>query len=163
MKRIGILSDTHGYVHPELERIFENTDEIWHCGDFGTYEVVEKLKSIAPVRGVFGNIDGPEIRQEFGQFNRSLCEDVDVFITHVGGCPGNYDARVREVLLTNPPKLFVCGHSHILRVVHDKRFNLLYINPGAAGKSGFHKALTMVRLVIDGKEIKDLEVVEFEK
>lgn len=163
MKKIGILSDTHGYVHPELGRIFENCHEIWHCGDFGSYEVAEKLKAMAPLRGVYGNIDGQEIRQEFGQFSRFWCEEVDVLITHIGGYPSNYDSRAREIIKVNPPTLFVCGHSHILKVMFDKRFNLLHINPGAAGKSGFHKVITMIRLTIDGKKIKDLELVEFEK
>jgi len=162
MKRIGILSDTHGYFHPELERIFKDCDEIWHCGDFGTFAVAERLKAIAPLRGVYGNIDGQDVRQEFGQFNRFWCEEVDVLITHIGGYPGNYDPRVKELLFSNPPRLFVCGHSHILRVMFDKRFNILHVNPGAAGKSGFHKAITLIRLTIDGKEVKDLEVVEFE-
>ncbi len=163
MKRIGILSDTHGYVHPELARIFKDCHEIWHCGDFGTYEVAEKLKGIAHLRGVYGNIDEQKLRLEFGRFNRFWCEGVDVLITHIGGYPGNYDLQVGQLIKTKPPKLFVCGHSHILKVMFDKTNNLLHVNPGAAGKSGFHKAITMIRLVIDGILIKELEVVEFEK
>ena len=163
MKRIGLLSDTHGYVHPELPRIFEQCDEIWHAGDFGNFPVAESLQAIKPLRGVYGNIDGQDIRISFPKYLRFQCEQVDVLMTHIGGYPGHYSPDVRQMLLVNPPKLFVCGHSHILKVMYDKRFNMLTINPGAAGKNGFHKAITMIRFSIDGVDIKDLEVVEFER
>lgn len=163
MKRIGLLSDTHGFVHPELPRIFEQCDEIWHAGDFGNFAVAEALQAIKPLRGVFGNIDGQDIRISYPKFLRFMCEEVDVLMTHIGGYPGHYSPDVRQMLLVKPPKLFVCGHSHILKVMYDKRFNMLTINPGAAGKSGFHKAITMIRFTIDGPDIKDLEVVEFQR
>jgi len=161
MRKIGLLSDTHGYLHPELTRIFKDCDEIWHAGDFGDIQTVETLKEIKPLRGVFGNIDGTEIRIEFPEFLRFWCEDVDVLITHIGGYPGNYSPAVRQIMQTKPPQLFISGHSHILKVINDKKHNCLHMNPGAAGRSGFHKVITMLRFIIDGKNIKDLEVVEF--
>ena len=161
MRKIGLLSDTHGYLHPELTRIFKDCDEIWHAGDFGDIQTVETLKEIKPLRGVFGNIDGTEIRIEFPEFLRFWCEDVDVLITHIGGYPGNYSPAVRQIMQTKPPQLFISGHSHILKVINDKKHKCLHMNPGAAGRSGFHKVITMLRFIIDGKNIKDLEVVEF--
>ncbi|MBW6499576.1 MAG: metallophosphatase family protein [Bacteroidales bacterium] len=163
MKRIGILSDTHGFVHPELPRIFEACDEIWHAGDFGNFAVAEALQAIKPLKGVFGNIDGQEVRISFPKYQRFMCEEVDVLMTHIGGYPGHYSPDVRQMLIVKPPKLFVCGHSHILKVMFDKRFNMLTINPGAAGKSGFHKTITMIRFTIDGADIRELEVVEFQR
>ncbi|MFN2394687.1 MAG: metallophosphoesterase [Bacteroidales bacterium] len=161
MRKIGLLSDTHGYIHPRLPGIFKECDEIWHAGDFGNIQTVDALKKIKPLRGVFGNIDGTEIRMEFPEILRFFCEDVDVLITHIGGYPGNYAPLVRNIMKTRPPKLFISGHSHILKVMHDKKYNCLHMNPGAAGRSGFHKVITMLRFTIDGKNIKDLEVVEF--
>lgn len=161
MTRIGLLSDTHGYVHLELERIFEACEEIWHAGDFGTFDTVRALRAIKPMRGVFGNIDGQDIRMSFPKYQRFMCEEVDVLMTHIGGYPGNYPSDVRNILQKNPPKLFVAGHSHILKIQYDKHHNMLYINPGAAGKNGFHKVITMVRFTIDKSDIKDLEIVEF--
>jgi len=161
MRRIGLLSDTHGYIHPELPRIFKDCDEIWHAGDFGNHDTAETLRSIKPLRGVYGNIDGADVRMEFPEFLRFWCEEVDVLITHIGGYPKNYAPSVRNIMQTKPPTLFISGHSHILKVMHDKKYNCLHINPGAAGKSGFHKVITVIRFTIEGKNIKDLEVVEF--
>lgn len=163
MKKIGLLSDTHGFVHPDLERVFAGCDEIWHAGDFGSYETVEQLRKIKPLRGVYGNIDGTEIRHEFSEFLRFTCEEVNVLITHIGGYPGNYAPAVRQIMQTQPPRLFISGHSHILKVMFDKKHNCLHMNPGAAGRSGFHKVISMLRFVIDGSNIKDLEVIEFER
>jgi uncharacterized protein len=163
MRRIGLLSDTHGYIHPELPRIFSTCDEIWHAGDFGNLSTARGLQEIKPLRGVFGNIDGQDIRSSFPKYQRFQCEEVDVLMTHIGGYPGNYNPDIREILKTNPPKLFISGHSHILKVMYDKRNQLLHINPGAAGKNGLHKVITMVRFSIDGSQIKDLEVVEFDR
>ncbi|MFN3555477.1 MAG: metallophosphoesterase family protein [Bacteroidales bacterium] len=163
MKKIGLLSDTHGFVHPDLERVFAGCDEIWHAGDFGSYETVEQLRKIKPLRGVYGNIDGTEIRHEFSEFLRFTCEEVNVLITHIGGYPGNYAPAVRQIMQTHPPRLFISGHSHILKVMFDKKHNCLHMNPGAAGRSGFHKVISMLRFVIDGSNIKDLEVIEFER
>ncbi len=163
MKRIGILSDTHTYVHPEMERIFSDCDEIWHAGDFGNMETVAALKAMKPLRGVHGNVDSQEIRIEFPRILRFNCEDVDVLMTHIGGYPGKYQSDIMDIMKVRTPDLFISGHSHILKVMPDKRFNLLHINPGAAGKQGLHHKITFVRFVIDGKHIKDLEVVEFDK
>jgi putative phosphoesterase len=138
-------------------------DEIWHAGDIGSLEVTDALKALKPVRGVYGNIDGALVRREFPLDNRFACEGVDVWMTHIGGYPGRYQKRVREEMIRKAPKLFICGHSHILKVQYDKRFGLLHMNPGACGKVGFHAVRTMLRFVIDGAEIKDLEVVELGK
>lgn len=137
-------------------------DEIWHAGDIGSLEVTDKLKAVKPVRGVYGNIDNAVIRKEFPLNNRFKCEDVDVWITHIGGYPGKYSPAVKEDIKKNPPKIFISGHSHILKVMNDKNLNLLHMNPGAAGKQGFHKKRTMLRFKIAGKDIKDLEVIELE-
>ncbi len=163
MKRIGLLSDTHGFIHPEIPRIFASCDEIWHAGDFGSLEVMQELSSIKPLRGVHGNIDGQDIRQIYPRFLRFRCEDADVLITHIGGYPDRYTPEVRPIIESGPPDLFISGHSHILKVMPDNRNQLLHINPGAAGKSGFHQVITMVRFSIDGQRVKDLEVVEFQR
>jgi len=161
MQRIGLLSDTHGFVHPELPRIFKDCDEIWHAGDFGNLQTVDTLKSIKPLRGVYGNIDATDIRQEYPETERFFCEEVDVLMTHIGGYPGNYAPAVRKIMQTHPPKLFISGHSHILKIIHDKKHNCLHLNPGAAGRHGFHKVISMLRFVIDKSNIKDMEVIEF--
>ena len=137
-------------------------DEIWHAGDIGKTDVTDKLKQIGPLRAVYGNIDDAEIRKEFPLNQRFMCEEVDVWITHIGGYPGKYSPAIREEIRQNPPKLFICGHSHILKVMNDKNLGLLHMNPGAAGKHGFHKKRTMLRFQIDKKEIKELEVIELE-
>ena len=160
MKKIGILSDTHGMLD---ERVFEHfalCDEVWHAGDIGSLEVLNKLQAFKPLRAVWGNIDGHDIRILLPQHNRFMCEDVKVWLTHIGGYPGKYDALVRPEIFRQPPDLFVCGHSHILKVQYDKMLKLLHINPGAAGKYGFHKVQTLIRFVIDGEKIQNLEVIE---
>lgn len=161
MKRIGLISDTHGYFHPKLEKLFAQCDEIWHAGDVGNYEVIEQLEKLKPLKGVYGNIDGQTVRTRFPKNLRFTCEGVDVWITHIGGYPNRYNQNIREEISTNPPKLFICGHSHILKVMYDEKLQLLHINPGAAGQQGFHKVKTIVRFTLDNNEIKDLEVVEF--
>lgn len=163
MKRIGLLSDTHTHIHPEIPRIFESCDEIWHAGDFGSMEAVRKLQAIKHLRGVHGNIDDMEVRMQFPEMLRFQCEGVDVLMTHIGGYPGRYESKVLNILKINPPGLFISGHSHILKVMHDAHYKLLHINPGAAGRQGLHKTITMVRFVIEKSNIKDLEVVEFDK
>lgn len=137
-------------------------DEIWHAGDIGSLDVTDKLEAVKPVKAVYGNIDNAEIRKEFPLNNRFMCEDVDVWITHIGGYPGKYSPAIKEEIKKNPPKIFISGHSHILKVMNDKNLNLLHMNPGAAGKQGFHKKRTMLRFKIDGKNISDLEVIELE-
>ncbi len=160
MTKILLLSDTHSHMDDRILTYAKEADEVWHAGDIGSLEVTDALKEIKPVRAVYGNIDGDLIRREFPLNNRFRCEGVEVWITHIGGYPGRYREGVRGVMQQNPPNLFICGHSHILKVQYDKRFNLLHMNPGACGKVGFHKVRTMLRFVIDGKDIKDLEVVE---
>ena len=135
-------------------------DEIWHAGDIGDLEVTDKLEALKPLKAVYGNIDNAKIRKEFPLNNRFMCEDIDVWITHIGGYPDKYSSAVKEEIKKNPPKIFISGHSHILKVMNDKNLNLLHMNPGAAGKQGFHKKRTMLRFKIDGKEISDLEVIE---
>jgi len=160
MKKIGLLSDTHSYWDDKYITYFESCDEIWHAGDIGTLEITTKLNQIKPLRAVYGNIDGQEIRAEFQEFLRFKIEEVDVLITHIGGYPGKYIPSVKHILETKPPQLFICGHSHILKVMYDSKYKCLDINPGAAGKYGFHKIRTLVRFVIDKNNIKDLEVIE---
>ena len=163
MKKIGILSDTHGYFHPKIPDIFSQCDEIWHCGDFGSLDIIEKLKLVKPLKGVYGNIDSYEIRSEFPEHLIFYCEEVEVCIKHIGGYPGRYDKTAQMLIQQEKPDLFICGHSHILKVMHDKKNNLLHINPGAAGKFGIHNVITFVRLTVKGKKIEDLEVVEYPK
>ena len=160
MKRIGLLSDTHSYWDERYKKYFENCDEIWHAGDIGSIEVAEKLANIKPLSAVYGNIDGQEIRKQFPLVNRFNIEGVDVLIKHIGGYPGNYDPSIKGSLLVKPPKLFISGHSHIMKVKYDKTLNMLHINPGAAGIYGFHKVRTLVRFTIDNDTFKDLEVIE---
>lgn len=160
MKRIGLLSDTHGYWDPRFEKYFLGCDEIWHAGDIGTWEVVDKLTEIAPLRAVYGNIDGGDFRHRFSEVYRWKCEDVEVLMKHIGGYPGKYDASIRKAIYANPPQLFISGHSHLLKVMNDPTIHCLHINPGSAGRTGFHAVRTLVRFTIDSKDIKDLEVIE---
>lgn len=160
MKRIGLLSDTHGYWDDRYAKYFSECDEIWHAGDFGSSEIADRLSALKPLRGVFGNIDGHDLRMRFSEKYRFKCEEVEVLMKHIGGYPGHYDPSIRGSIFARPPKLFISGHSHILKVVYDKTLGCLHINPGAAGISGFHKVRTLVRFTIDGTEIKDLEVIE---
>lgn len=160
MRRIGLISDTHGYFDDAVFKHFENCDEIWHAGDFGNIELADKLAAFKPLRGVYGNIDGKDIRQAYSEHLRFLCEDVDVWMTHIGGYPDRYSTNVKPEIYNNPPKLFITGHSHILKVVFDKKINCLHLNPGAAGKQGWHKVRTLMRFNINGDKIQDLEVIE---
>ena len=162
MKKILLLSDTHSHMDERILHYAGEANEIWHAGDIGKTDVTDKLKQIRPLRAVYGNIDDAEIRKEFPLNQRFMCEEVDVWITHIGGYPGKYSPAIREEIRQNPPKLFICGHSHILKVMNDKNLGLLHMNPGAAGKHGFHKKRTMLRFQIDKKEIKELEVIELE-
>ncbi|TQD33644.1 metallophosphoesterase family protein [Haloflavibacter putidus] len=163
MKKILLLSDTHSYLDNRILSYARQADEIWHAGDIGNTKVTDALKKIKPLRAVYGNIDDHEVRKEFPLNNRFMCEAVDVWITHIGGYPGKYSPAVREKIKKNPPKLFICGHSHILKVMHDKNLNLLHMNPGACGKQGFHQVRTMLRFEIEGENIKNLEVIELGK
>ncbi|MCY2688093.1 metallophosphoesterase family protein [Salinimicrobium sp. TH3] len=163
MKKILLLSDTHGHLDERILKYAGEADELWHAGDIGTTAVSDSLQKIKPLKAVFGNIDGAEVRKEFPLNNRFRCEEVDVWITHIGGYPGRYSSAVKEEIKANPPRIFISGHSHILKVMNDKKLSVLHMNPGAAGKQGFHQVRTMLRFVIDGKEIKDLEVIELGK
>ncbi len=163
MTKILLLSDTHGHIDEAILKYAKQADEIWHAGDIGDLSVTDKLKQLKPVRGVFGNIDDHVIQKEFPEHNRFFCEKVAVWITHIGGYPGNYNIRVREDIRKSPPKLFISGHSHILKVMNDKKLGLLHMNPGACGRQGLHKIRTMLRFVIDGENIMDLEVIELGK
>lgn len=160
MKKIGLLSDTHGYWDERYVRHFESCDEIWHAGDIGSIEVADRLAAFRPLRAVYGNIDGRELRLRFPQTLRFEVEGAQVLIKHIGGYPGHYDPSVRGSLLTRPPQLFISGHSHVLKVKYDKTLSMLHINPGAAGKQGFHRVRTLVRFVIDQGCFSDLEVIE---
>jgi putative phosphoesterase len=162
MTRIGLISDTHGFIDDKLFEYFAKCDEIWHAGDIGNIEAADILNAFRPLKAVYGNIDGHDVRASYPKIKRFNCEKVDVMITHIGGYPGHYDREVREIFKNNPPKLFICGHSHILKIIYDKQFDFLHLNPGAAGKSGFHNIRTALRFSIDGKEIKDMEVIEIE-
>lgn len=163
MRRIGILSDTHYYIGEEIFRHFELCDEIWHAGDIGNIVVAESLASFRPLKAVYGNIDNHEIRSQYPQIERFQCEEVDVLIKHIVGYPGKYDKSIIETIKTNPPGLLIAGHSHILKVQYDNSFNFLFINPGAAGKYGFHQVRTLIRITIDGTEMRDLEIIELKK
>ena len=160
MTKVGLLSDTHGYWDEKYLQYFEPCDEIWHAGDIGTLEVARKLAAFRPFRAVYGNIDGQDLRQLYPQVLRFTVDGAEVLMKHIGGYPGKYDPSVQGSILVRPPKLFVSGHSHILKVKFDKTLGMLHINPGAAGIYGFHKVRTMVRFVIDSGVFKDLEVIE---
>jgi putative phosphoesterase len=161
--KIGLLSDTHGYWDPRYVEHFKDCDEIWHAGDIGSTEVIDRLAEFKPVRAVYGNIDGQEIRVQYPQFALFMAENVKVLLTHIGGYPGRYAPGIREKLYVSRPRLFIAGHSHILKVQFDPSLNCLYMNPGAAGISGFHQVRTLIRFAIEGENIRDLEVIELGK
>jgi len=163
LTRILLLSDTHSHIDANILKYVKQADEVWHAGDIGDLKVTDTIKKLKPLRAVYGNIDDAKVRAEYPEHNRFMCEDVDVWITHIGGYPPNYNNRVREALRLNPPRLFICGHSHILKVMPDKKLNLIHMNPGAVGKHGFHKVRTMLRFTIDGKKIDNLEIIEFSR
>ena len=163
MKKILLISDTHGYIDEKIVKYANKVDEIWHAGDIGDISVSDKLKKIKPLKGVYGNIDDQKIRAEFPLHNRFICEKVSVWITHIGGYPKRYNPKILEELKSNPPDLFICGHSHILKVINDKELDLLHINPGAIGKHGLHRVRTMIQFEINGKKIENLSVIEFKR
>jgi hypothetical protein len=160
VKRIGLLSDTHGFIHPRVSDFFKDCDEIWHAGDIGNAETAENLSKLKPLRAVYGNIDGGSLRLTFNEYEIFYCEKVKVLLIHIGGYPGRYDRSAKNLIEKHKPKLFISGHSHILKVIPDPKYKLLHINPGAAGKTGLHKKTTMARFVIDGENIRDLEIFE---
>ncbi|MCE5179690.1 MAG: metallophosphatase family protein [Porphyromonadaceae bacterium] len=163
MKKIGLLSDTHGYWDDKFETYFASCDEIWHAGDIGSIELAGRFEALKPFRAVYGNIDDYKTRVVYPQTLRFTIENVEVLMTHIGGYPGHYDPSIRAQLLARPPKLFISGHSHILKVMYDKKLECLHMNPGAAGKYGFHRVRTLLRFVLDAGDIRDLEVIEIGK
>jgi len=158
--KIGLLSDTHSYLDDAVFKHFDACDEVWHAGDFGDIAVFEQLHAFKPFRGVYGNIDQKDIRTVCPEHLRFSCEGVDVWMTHIGGYPGKYSPQVKHEIFTNPPKLFICGHSHILKVQYDPKLSLLHLNPGAAGKYGWHTVRTLMRFDLDQGKIENLEVIE---
>lgn len=160
MIKILLLSDTHSFIDEQILKFVKQADEIWHAGDIGSLKVTDTIKKLKPLRAVYGNIDDKDARAEFPLDNKFVVDGVSVWITHIGGYPNRYDQRIKEELKNNRPKLFICGHSHILKIQYDKKLNLLHLNPGAAGKHGFHKVRTMLRFEIDKGEIKNMEIIE---
>lgn len=160
MTRIGLLSDTHGFLDEKFFDLFSGCNEVWHAGDIGNISVSNLLEDFKPLRSVFGNIDGTDIRTRYPEKNFFSCEQIKVFMIHIGGYPGNYFPGVREQLLHYKPDLFICGHSHILKIMRDEKLNLLHMNPGAAGKHGMHKVRTALRFSVDGTKINNVEVIE---
>ncbi|REL33857.1 metallophosphoesterase [Rhodohalobacter sp. SW132] len=162
--KIGLLSDTHNYLDPRIAEYFSGCDEIWHAGDFGSIGIAEELQKVAPVYGVYGNIDGDDIRKEYPLHQRFNREGINVWMTHIGGLPGRYCLPIKDEIENNPPDLFICGHSHILKIARDQSLNkMLYVNPGAAGKHGFHLYRTVVRFEITFGQVKNMEVINMGK
>jgi uncharacterized protein len=160
MTRVGLISDTHGYLDEAVFKHFEDCNEIWHAGDFGSMEIFDRLNDLHPVKGVYGNIDGQDIRAVCPEILSWQCEEVNVYMIHIGGYPNRYATGVKKQLIDNKAKLFITGHSHILKIMYDESIQCLHMNPGAAGKQGWHKVRTIVRFTIDGKDIRDCEVIE---
>ncbi|MBL7943693.1 MAG: metallophosphoesterase family protein [Flavobacteriales bacterium] len=163
MTRIGVIRDTHGWLDPAVFRHFETCDEIWHAGDVGDVAILDELAAFKKLRAVYGNIDGSQVRKIAPEHQQFSCEDVKVWITHIAGRPGTYNSQVKQGLLSFQPHILVCGHSHILLVQMDKVHHCLHLNPGAAGKHGFHQMRTLLRFEIDGKSIQNMQVVELGK
>lgn len=160
LKKILLLSDTHGFLDQKIKAYAKQADEIWHAGDIGKLSVLDELESIRSVRAVYGNIDCHKIRQQAPEVLSFDCEEVRVLMTHIAGYPGRYNSKVKQLIQTHRPKLFICGHSHILKVMQDKHFGHLHMNPGAAGLSGFHKVRTLLRFELASGQIKNLEAIE---
>lgn len=163
MTHIGVLSDTHSYLDKRVFEHFKDVDEIWHAGDIGSYEVLQKLREFKPTRAVFGNMDGGDVRYSLSEFYRFRVEDVNVLLTHIGGYPGHYNPWLIPMFQRETPNLFVCGHSHILKVMYDDTWKMLTMNPGAAGLEGWQRVQTLLRFAINGDKIQDLEVIELGK
>ena len=163
MKKILLISDTHGYIDDRIIQYAKESDETWHAGDIGELKVVDELKKVTTLRAVHGNIDNSKIRSEYAENLRFKIEDMKIWITHIGGYPNKYNQRIRQEIYNDPPDIFICGHSHILKVINDNKLNLLHINPGAIGKHGFHHVRTMIRFEIIKSKIQNLEVIEFKR
>ena len=163
MKKILLLSDTHSYIDDQILKFVKQADEVWHAGDIGNLKVTDAIQNLKPLRAVYGNIDDKNARAEFPLDAKFEVENVVVWMTHIGGYPNKYNLRIREEIKKNSPKIFIAGHSHILKVQFDKKLNLLHLNPGAAGNHGFHKVRTMLRFELEKGEIKNLEIIELAK
>ena len=163
MKKILLLSDTHGYIDDQILKFVKQADEVWHAGDIGNLEVTDTINKLKPLRAVYGNIDDKDARLQFPLDNKFRVEDVTVWMTHIGGYPNRYNSRIKDELKNIKPKIFISGHSHILKVQYDKKLGLLHLNPGAAGKHGFHKIRTMLRFDLESGEIKNMEIIELAK
>jgi len=163
MTRVGLISDTHGFLDDAVFAHFNNCDEVWHAGDFGSLDLVKKLQEFKPLRGVYGNIDGAEIRAEFPEVLSFECEQVKVVMKHIGGYPGRYAPGVKQELLEQQSDLFISGHSHILKIIFDEKIRCLHMNPGAAGKQGWHKVRTLIRFEVNGDKMQNCEVIELGK
>jgi hypothetical protein len=163
MKKILLISDTHGYIDDRIIQYAKQSDETWHAGDIGELKVTDELKKVTTLRAVHGNIDNNKIRAEYPENLRFKIEEMKIWITHIGGYPNKYNQRIRQEINSNPPDIFICGHSHILKVINDKKLDLLHINPGAVGKHGFHHVRTMIRFEIMNSKIQNLEVIEFKR
>ncbi len=163
MTRILLISDTHSYLDPALLKHIKSADEVWHAGDMGSSELSSAIQKHKPFKAVFGNIDGPELRKEFPEISTFLCEKVKVLMIHIGGYPGKYPSKIKSLLKQEKPDLFICGHSHILKVQYDSELKLLHMNPGACGREGFHQIKTALRFEVEGKEIKNLVLIEIGK
>ncbi|MCF8332240.1 MAG: metallophosphatase family protein [Bacteroidales bacterium] len=161
MKKIGLISDTHGFIHTGIFDFLAEVDEIWHAGDIGKKGLIQEISNGKTVRAVFGNIDDQHTRQEFPEFQIFTVEEIKVAVLHIGGYPGRYTPKARQIIHDENPDIFISGHSHILKVMYDKKNKLLHLNPGAAGKSGLHKKITFMKFVIDGNDIKDMEIKEY--
>ncbi|HEY1005989.1 MAG TPA: metallophosphoesterase family protein [Sphingobacteriaceae bacterium] len=160
MTRIGLISDTHGYLDDAVFKHFDNCDEIWHAGDFGGIELADKLAAFKPLRGVYGNIDDRTVRLVYPEHQKFHCEEVSVWMTHIGGYPGKYNPKIKAEIFLNPPKIFISGHSHILKVIYDQKIGTLHLNPGAAGKQGWHKIRSLLKFCISEDKIHTLEAIE---
>lgn len=163
MTKILLLSDTHGFLNPKILPYLKEVDEIWHAGDIGDFSVTDTLKKYKPLKAVYGNIDDFKMRSEFPLHIFFQVEEVTIFLTHIGGTFGKYTPDIQKILIQKKPKIFVCGHSHILKIKYDKKFDVLYLNPGACGKIGFHQVCTLVRFEIDKKNIQNMEIIELKK
>lgn len=163
MFKVGVLSDTHSYLHPKVFKFFEGCNEIWHAGDIGSHQLIKELEDFKKTRAVYGNIDSHKLRQDFPLIYIFYIEEVKVFMTHILGRPGKYQKDVLEKIIEEKPGLVICGHSHICRIEYDNKYNFLYLNPGAAGKYGLHQLITLLRFSITGKEIRDMEILELDK
>lgn len=163
MKRIGLLSDTHSMLSKQFLEFLKDCDEIWHAGDIGDYCIIQKLETLAPVRAVWGNIDHGDCKDDFSEDQLFTIEGVKILMTHIGGYPGRYQSRIRKLIIEHKPQLYIAGHSHILKVIYDKKLECLHMNPGAAGNQGYHKVATALRFIIDGNEIKKLDIFELDR